>query len=219
VVGEADALGELPSICREALKNFSLPDENAGLRKQLKKVTSELFRANRQLDDLMREDVLTGVYNRGYLMNALLHSCWCSHRYGTPLSFAIFGINQLKNVSDSLGSVTGEILLREFSSTLKSRLRKTDLVGRYRAEEIGVVLTGTDGEGGMKVCEELRGLVSGGSFSGLHPEARLSTSAGLAYVDGRMSMGELLELADRSFYIARESGKEQVVAMQMSQGS
>lgn len=218
VVNDIKNIMQLPLACREALRKFSLSRENARLRKQLKKVTAELMRANEQVEGVLREDLLTGVYNRGYLMNALLKECWRFQRYGTRVSFAIFGIDQLGKVSDSLGSVTGDIVLREFTSVMKGRLRKTDVVGRYRGGEIGVVFTETNVEQAVKVCEELSSLVAGRSFSGLQDQSTLSASAGLAYMKDMMNMGELIELADRSYYMARESESRRVVAMQMGEG-
>jgi len=218
VVNDIKNVVQLPLACREALRKFSLSQENARLRKQLKKVTAELMRANDQVEGVLREDLLTGVYNRGYLMNALLRECWRFQRYGTQVSFAIFGIDQMRRVSDSLGSVTGDIVLKEFTSVVKDRLRKTDVVGRYRGDEVGVVFTETRAEQAVKVCEELSSLVAGRSFSGLQDRAALSASAGLAYMKEKMNMGELIDLADRSYYMARESEGRRVVAMQMGEG-
>lgn len=218
VVNDIKNVMRLPLACKEALRKFSLSRENARLRKQLKKVTAELMRAHEQIDGILREDLLTGVHNRGYLMNALLRECWRFQRYGTQVSFAIFGIDQLGKVSDSLGSVTGDIVRTEFTAVIKNRLRKTDVVGRYRGDEMGVVFTETKAEQAVKVCEELSSLVADRSFSGLQEQTALSASAGLAFMQDRMSMGELIETADRSYYMARESVGG-VVAVQMGGGS
>lgn len=228
IVKDLDTIRHLPATCREVLKKFNLAEENLRLMDELKRVNSELKRvnselkrvnselvvANEKLVELSKRDDLTKIYNRRYLMETLRFEIEKVLRYRTPLSFAIFDLDHFKSVNDTYGHSTGDLVLKQFSELLLGRLRKTDVLGRYGGEEFAIALTGTPLSKALSICDELRELVSQTQFGNEDSPVWITTSAGAACLVDSMSLEVLIDLADKSLYRAKESGRDQVVAIQ-----
>jgi|Deesub1362A_J573_1020465.scaffolds.fasta_scaffold00444_19 diguanylate cyclase (GGDEF)-like protein len=214
IVKDRDTIKHLPDTCKEVLKKFNLEEENLRLMEELKRVNKELTEINKKLDDLSKKDDLTGVFNRRYLMSALSYETAKAHRYNYSLSFAIFDLDHFKQINDTYGHTTGDVVLKQFAELLNNRLRKTDILGRYGGEEFGIIFTGTALDNAMTICNELRELVAQTSFGPEDIPLRITTSAGVAYLTNGMEKEKLIDVADKSLYKAKESGRNQVVALQ-----
>lgn len=214
IVKDADTIKHLPETCKEVLEKFNMAEENYRLMEELKRVNTELSKMNKQLADLSNKDDLTGIYNRRYLMGSLSYEIARSQRYRTPLSFAIFDLDHFKQINDFYGHTTGDLVLRQFAALLKGRLRKTDILGRYGGEEFGVVITMTTLDNALSLCNSLKELVSQTPFGYEHSPIHLTTSAGVVSLTDAMDMKTLIDTADKSLYMAKESGKNCVVALQ-----
>jgi diguanylate cyclase (GGDEF)-like protein len=215
IVKDKETIRQLPSTCREVLRNANLEGENVRLIEELKRVNARLVEANRRLDELSKKDDLTGIYNRRYLMESLDYEVTRSRRYLTPLCLAIFDIDRFKEVNDTYGHTAGDHVLRQFATLLKDRLRKTDILGRYGGEEFALVLTETDVESAVSLCEEIREAVSLHPFGYEHSPIRMTASAGVGFMVENMDRRELIEAADKSLYMAKDAGRDGVAAMQM----
>src|SRR5205823_11452302 len=80
-------------------------------------------------------DALTGIYNRGALMERLERELERSRRYGRPLSVLFFDLDRFKNINDTYGHQFGDRMLRELARIATQSVRSIDLVGRYGGEE------------------------------------------------------------------------------------
>lgn len=214
IVKDGAAIRELPETCSEVLIKFRLSEENARLVEELKKVNSELVKANRQLGELSRKDGLTGLYNRRTLLDFLKYECAKSQRYNLTLSFGLLDIDHFKAVNDTYGHPVGDIVLRQFAEVLAGRLRRTDLVGRLGGEEFGIVFTSTSLHSAIFVCDELRKLVANSTFGEEGSPIRVTASAGVATLTQGMDHETLIEVADKSLYVAKDSGRNRVEAIQ-----
>ncbi len=214
IVKDVETVMKLPAICREVLRKSDLARENARLTERMRELNEELTQSNRKLEELSRRDDLTGLYNRRYLMEVIEHECAHSHRYGTPLCFALFDLDRFKEINDTHGHPAGDEVLRQLAVIFTGRLRKTDRVFRYGGEEFAVVMAGAGLEDAINVCEDLRERVGEALFGRDELELRLTISAGVAHVTDGMSDEELIEMADKSLYAAKEGGRNRVVSLQ-----
>ena len=108
----------------------------------------------------------------------------------------------------------GDIVLRSLANLLRSKLRSTDIVGRYGGEEFLFLLLDTQLEAGIQVAEKVRKLVQSTRF---HDPAgnyigEVTLSIGLARfpLDGEDG-SQLVASADRALYAAKHRGRNQVV--------
>ncbi|MFI5494981.1 diguanylate cyclase [Actinoplanes sp. NPDC051859] len=153
-----------------------------------------------QLEELARNDGLTGVANRRTLDTELPRILARARRSGETVTLGMIDIDHFKRYNDTYGHAGGDRLLKEATAAWQSDLRADDLLARYGGEEFTVVLSGTDHNVATALFERLR-----------RKTPREQTfSAGLAEWDGTESPDALLARADRALYRAKEAGRNRV---------
>lgn len=177
----------------------------------------DMVLSNRKLTTLSTTDTLTGLANRRKLDETLTREWDRMRRSGLPLSFVMCDVDHFKIYNDNLGHQAGDVCLQQVATAMQAALvRPGDLVARYGGEEFAVVLPDTDAQGAHQVAETLRHAV--GALRIPHvPEqgvAFLSVSLGVTCsADGlpEDSPHSLLRKADEALYLAKTSGRDQVV--------
>ncbi len=163
--------------------------------------------------ELSFTDPLTGIHNRRHFNQVFVREFERARRYGRTLSVLMIDIDHFKVYNDTLGHLAGDSLLRRLAQELSDSLRRTDFVARYGGEEFVVLLPETDYERARKVAEKLRRHVEATPFEGeeIQPEGKITISVGVAtYPRHSEEPLHLLELADRSLYMAKEDGRNRV---------
>jgi diguanylate cyclase (GGDEF)-like protein len=161
--------------------------------------------------DAATTDKLTGVSNRQKLVADLIDEVERANRYGRKLSVAFVDIDHFKNVNDTYGHATGDVVLRGVAQVIQSNLRATDQVGRYGGEEFMLILTETDVEEGAVLTEKLRNLVARERFAvGGGPDLSVTISIGIAGgAGGALRFDTLVRDADAAMYSAKSLGRNQ----------
>jgi diguanylate cyclase (GGDEF)-like protein len=87
-----------------------------------------------------------------------------------------------------------------------------DHVGRYGGEEFLVILSHTDGEAARHTAERLRSLIEAHSFGSGPAPRHITASIGVATHPGANARSpvDLLKVADRALYRAKEAGRNRV---------
>lgn len=80
---------------------------------------------------LSRTDPLTGVHNRRSVMELLESEVARTLRHAPPLAVVILDMDFFKQVNDTWGHPTGDLVLKETARLLRETLRQSDIVGRY----------------------------------------------------------------------------------------
>ena len=105
---------------------------------------------------LSETDDLTGLLNvRGFALAANRLFAQAA-RHGRATSVLMIDSDNLKNVNDSHGHATGNLLLRQLAECIQAELRFTDIAARYGGDEFIVLLPDTPGKGAMEVAERIR---------------------------------------------------------------
>ena len=156
-------------------------------------------------------DPLTGIANRrSFLMEAekMRQRLWTSK---CPSAVLFIDLDQFKGVNDRFGHAVGDCVLREFAKTARSVLRAGDLLGRIGGEEFACVLNNTDFETAFAIAERLRcGFAEAAvSIDGYNVNATVSIGL-VVNRDAVFDMAELIALADRALYRAKERGRNRV---------
>jgi diguanylate cyclase (GGDEF)-like protein len=167
------------------------------------------------------QDPLTGLYNRRHLDERLAAELAGAQRHGRPLSILMIDIDHFKEVNDAHGHLAGDEALKMVAFILRAAVRKEDVLARYGGEEFVVVARETQLEGAHALAERIRRAVERshcdwqGIELGVTVSIGVTVSVGLTeFVAGR-SDREVLETADRALYLAKEGGRNRVVAVPM----
>src|ERR687885_668791 len=90
-----------------------------------------------------------------------------------PLSLLLCDVDFFKLYNDSKGHQAGDECLQQVAQALKRAVKRpADLVARYGGEEFVVILPNTNGEGAMRVAEEIR--LSVRRLGVTHPKSPIS---------------------------------------------
>lgn len=181
---------------------------------KIKALQDELKTSNEKLKQLSTIDPLTQIYNRRHFMATMAVEFERSERYDTPLSFVMLDIDHFKNLNDTYGHQAGDEVLRGIGALLKQKLRTGDMPGRYGGEEFSALLPQTEIDGAAEFAERFRASVEAALFSSQGTEIRITASLGVASCPDKnvACEADLIRLADEALYMAKESGRNKVVA-------
>ncbi|HEX3028895.1 MAG TPA: GGDEF domain-containing protein [Clostridia bacterium] len=164
---------------------------------------------------LARTDKLTGLANRHYFDQKLNEEAEYSDSTGNPLNILIFDIDNFKKFNDSYGHVWGDKLLTLFSDIVKQNIRKSDIPVRFGGEEFLIIIRDLDSFMAKSVGDRIRRQLENQKiYIGSDQDRRkVTVSCGVAqYPKHSRNIREVVELADKALYKAKESGKNKVVS-------
>ncbi|HDS1587628.1 TPA: GGDEF domain-containing protein, partial [Stenotrophomonas maltophilia] len=191
-----------------AVAGFVVATLGFGLRSVL--LQTDLLERQAALDQLARQDGLTGVANRREF-DARLTSEWNrARRSGTELGLLLVDIDHFKAFNDQHGHPAGDRCLQAVAGVLKAIAgRGGDSVARYGGEEFAVIVPGSPLSGVLALAERLREAVEALPL----PEGPVSISVGVGYLHppALASADQLLADADAGLYAAKRAGRNQVI--------
>ena len=173
-----------------------------------KETQLELEYKNRILPEISSIDGLTKIGNHRTLIEHLKAEIAETSRTSSPLSIALFDIDDFKKVNDSKGHVYGDQVLVDLASIITKSIRGTDFAGRYGGEEFMVIFPNTTLSVASKISERIRQAVEDYNFvDGL----RVTISGGTSQYNNE-TITELVHSADTKLYTAKRNGKNQIVS-------
>ena len=156
-------------------------------------------------------DALTGVLNRGAIIDAIKAEVSRSQRTREPLSWVLLDIDHFKQVNDTHGHVVGDHVLREVARRLTSQLRAYDRLGRYGGEEFLVLLPQTSPDQVEAIVERIRHSVADAPFDTPSGPIPVTISLGVASWPEPTThdLDQLIHAADECLYESKEAGRNQ----------
>lgn len=187
-------LNELNQALREQKKQLELSERN-------------LRDANKLLEELAKEDGLTGLRNHRAFKERLEEEVLRSTRYQLPLSLILLDVDNFKHFNDNFGHPAGDDVLRSVSRILESQVRNTDLVARYGGEEFVVLLPNTTEVESMTIAERIRKAVEKSPWD----KRAITLSLGVSGLCSSVANGHaLVGLADQALYESKRAGRNRV---------
>ena len=168
--------------------------------------------AQEQLRFQATHDPLTGVWNRGAILETLRRELERSARSQTATGLLMLDIDHFKKINDTHGHLTGDAALKEVTYRILNAVRTYDSVGRYGGEEFLIVLSGCAEEELEHTAERIRSAVDSGPI--LLNGATLTITVSLGAVvttGGVISDLQMLTAVDSALYQAKEIGRNRTV--------
>ena len=158
----------------------------------------------------VKEDQLTGAYNRRGLAEYLQREIARSERNGSPLCVALIDVDNFKQLNDRYGHLAGDDALRYLVDVIRSNIRPADVVARFGGEEFVLLMPETSEPEAVDTVRRLQRELTKTFFLANNDRLVITFSAGVA----RWHLGEVdtdvLERADRAMYQAKLAGKNRV---------
>lgn len=165
-----------------------------------------------KLQSIATTDILTGLTNRREFNSRLNGEIARARRYNTPLSLALFDIDNFKKLNDRYGHQVGDRILKEMGQMLRQNVRESDVAARYGGEEFALILPETSELEAYELLERIRTLISQKVFCLPENPLTITISIGVSQLNPKhYSSFEFVELADMALYEAKKQGKNQVI--------
>lgn len=172
------------------------------------------FSEFKKMEDLAHIDDVTGLFNQRKLFKDLDQSIKKHKDYKEKFAVLFIDIDHFKSVNDGHGHLVGTYLLSELGQLLKKLLRETDMIYRYGGDEFVVIVPDSDTEVAKHVGIRILNAVKNNEFKGADKNGgsfKLSVSIGVAgFPSDAKSRDEILNIADKMMYEAKEAGRGQV---------
>lgn len=158
---------------------------------------------------LARTDGLTRLLNARSFHEAVSTERERMRRYHGPVSLVYFDLDNFKSVNDRLGHHTGDALLRLVGETLRGNTRQVDQCSRLGGDEFAILLPETDELGAQVVLDRLQAKLLAAMQERNWP---VTSSMGcITFKAAPPEPAEMLRLADRCMYQAKNGGKNRLV--------
>lgn len=165
-----------------------------------------------QLRILASTDPLTGAYNRRFFNEISKKSLVLCRRQHQDFSVLMLDLDFFKKVNDIYGHATGDQVLIATVNAVRACIRESDILGRYGGEEFVVALPNTNHimgkEIATRICLSIEKMVV---YSDEDKPITFTASLGLVTAVGGEELEQLMNLADKCLYFAKENGRNQVV--------
>ena len=172
----------------------------------------QLMEAREALRVQATHDALTGLLNRGRVLEILLSEIARSERESRPLSVLMVDLDHFKRINDTHGHQAGDVVLREASRRMIAATRQYDSAGRYGGEEFLIVLPGCGARDGLAQAERIREAFACEPFTaGVEP---LTVTCSIGVTSREVCTAgdseRLIHEADDALYAAKHRGRNRV---------
>lgn len=206
-----DNARHLARLCKDK-KRITVEDYQPFLENQ-----HHLIDLLNQLHDMLIEhqycfDGLTGAVNRKSISLLLEQSFENMRRYDGTYTVAMLDVDHFKKINDAYGHMVGDQALKRLCMFLRSKLRKSDCVGRYGGEEFLIMLPETEQSLAFDVMDECREGLAKEEVIVSGQTIKIEVSIGVSQLaSDDEDAWQAVKRADFSLYKAKEQGRNRVM--------
>jgi len=179
------------------------------LLNSLKQSRNQLEETNEQLKALSKTDELTGCCNRREMLLKLRMIRRQMERSQSSFALMMLDLDFFKKINDGYGHTEGDYVLKQFAHLLMENARFDDVVARYGGEEFILILPNTEADNVMisanRIHENMKKIRS--------KAGRITVSIGIyiAQYNINISDTDIINLADKALYAAKNAGRNQTI--------
>ena len=181
-----------------------------------KQIEITLKKANLKLTYQANIDSLTQIANRRRFDEYIAQEWSRCAREREYLSLILCDVDYFKAYNDTYGHQAGDDCLYQVAQAIERAVKRpADIAFRYGGEEFAVILPYTEGQGAIRVAEEIHQQVR--ELQILHDASAIdriiSMSLGVSSIipDTRTSPHTLIAAADSALYDAKSKGRNRVI--------
>jgi len=180
---------------------------------KMKSLLDELGKKNSRLEELVKKDSLTNLYNHRYFYERLTSEFNTSKRDKSSLSCLICDIDRFKNINDTYGHQAGDDIIKSLAAIFRSEIRPDDVPSRYGGEEFAFILPRTDIREAAVLAEHIRQSVENNTFTFGDISISVTISIGVSCFpdNSAHTHSELICFADEALYAAKQDGRNKTI--------
>jgi len=183
---------------------FAGPDGKPVRAHGLMRCINERYERERQLEQRVKFDPLTGELNRVSLTEALGVVLDEAVRFRTTCGFLLVAIDHLGHLNEAYGFDVADAVISQVAKRIRARLRGKDYLGRYSGNKFGVVLTSCTVEELSTAAERLLASVRDEPFyTAAGPMAVTLTIGGVTAPRHGRTVTEVLSRAQDALHASR----------------
>lgn len=160
-----------------------------------------------RIEYLAYHDEMTGLPNRTLLNKKFKEY---SQQARDSLAILFIDLDNFKEVNDTLGHATGDLLLKDVAQKLMAVVREEDTICRLGGDEFVILLTDIDDRSIRKVADRIKTSLSHVSAGDISVGASIGVCVAS---DCQGSLDEMIQRADESMYGAKKSNASQFANM------
>lgn len=165
-------------------------------------------KAQRDLEYLAMHDGLTGLFNRHYFETELRKLSASASRDNGPHALLYLDLDHFKVINDTVGHHQGDIVLKNISSLINSRMRSADFLARIGGDEFALLLPSTNQHTSLVLANEICQLLDSYQCQIDGQIFKVSCSIGIAEITGSApNAEEYMKHADIALYAAKKQGR------------
>lgn len=175
---------------------------------------SENKAAKQKIENLANFDPLTNLPNRRLLMDRVQQAIVSRNRSGLLGALLFIDLDNFKNINDTLGHETGDMLLKQVAERLQSCVREGDTVARLGGDEFVVMLQAlsknyTEATKQTEAVGHKMLAALNAAYQIYGQTCHSSASIGVTlFKDPQTDMDTLLRQADIAMYQAKKGGRD-----------
>ncbi|BCS54991.1 diguanylate cyclase domain-containing protein [Geobacter sp. SVR] len=202
------SMNDITGLKRAEKEIGQLNDELSKINADLMQEIAERKKVEKQLKHQADHDPLTGLPNRVLLFDRLKQAFAFDDRHNSLLALMMLDLDNFKSINDTMGHLSGDILLKKVAKRLQQCMRQYDTVGRIGGDEFVIVANDIQNiHDIIKFAEKVKGLFEQ-PFEIIGQQVYATTSIGVAvYPIHGTSVKMLMSKADAAMYTAKNSGK------------
>ncbi|MGN0471324.1 MAG: diguanylate cyclase domain-containing protein [Lachnospiraceae bacterium] len=208
LTADNDSESEIRGLKMGAMDYIRKPFEPEVVLSRIEKILRiEELRQNLTIS--ARKDVLTNLWNRGYMEEQVDRVSQSDRTEGV---FMLLDMDNFKSINDNFGHIMGDAVLVQFAKTLQSVTREGDVICRFGGDEFAVFLRGHYQK--EEIIDIANAIIDGAEekLNVIRQEGHeVSVSIGIAMMpqDSDRFM-DLYSKADKALYFVKQNGKKGV---------
>ena len=157
-------------------------------------------------------DSLTRLKNRRMFYTQAEQNLAVCRRYAKDMSVLLLDIDHFKKVNDTYGHHAGDQVLVRIAQLLTMMVRGGDTVARFGGEEFAALLPETNRLGAAVMGQRIRAGIEKEEIIVEGRQIPVTVSIGIATLAAEevTSIDQLLNIADRRLYLAKNSGRNRI---------
>jgi diguanylate cyclase (GGDEF)-like protein len=155
-------------------------------------------------------DSLTGIWNRGAALRLLDQELARCTRESSTVAVILADADHFKRINDTYGHASGDRALQAIAAAITRNLRTSDVCCRYGGEEFLVIAIHCNPEQAVQLAQRILNYCRETPVSVMEHSLRVTLSAGVAVSSAASKAEDLVVLADRALYRAKQLGRDRV---------